>query len=510
MKIKKEQQVREKGITLIALVITIIVLLILAGVSIAMLTGENGILSQAQNAKNKTNEAAKNEQLDLAKLEDLINETLNGVEVEQVTDNNPGVLEENGTEYTINSIEDLVVFAHNVKEGNTYSGKTVKLGLSLDFNSTKSYVDPFSTNYGEYGYNGELKTLLTSGEGFIPIGVGYDEEGTNSFSGSFDGQGNQIRNLYINEKDETNDKIGLFAVNYGNIENLNIVDVNITRYEETGNLTGGIAGQNRANATIKNCGVSGNIKIEGVGSAAGLVSSNLGSIEECYNLATIKIESSENELEDVTIGGITNNSRGSIVKCFNIGKLELILNGNLTQRTIVCAGGISSSSTNIIKESYNLGNIKVEFMGNGEQTVEVEVGGVTGASDYEISNCYNIGDIEATSNKGILSVGGIVGKTLSGTEGIQKNCYNVGNIQGICEESLYIGGIASTLNTNINNCYYLNQENFTNTGTGAGTVKTEDEMKGQSFVDLLNSGNTEVVWKYDVNENNGYPILSWQ
>ena len=35
---------RQKGITLIALVITIIVLLILAGVSIATLTGENGIL----------------------------------------------------------------------------------------------------------------------------------------------------------------------------------------------------------------------------------------------------------------------------------------------------------------------------------------------------------------------------------------------------------------------------------------------------------------------------------
>ena len=39
------------GITLIALVITIIVLLILAGISIAMLTGENGILTQALNAK---------------------------------------------------------------------------------------------------------------------------------------------------------------------------------------------------------------------------------------------------------------------------------------------------------------------------------------------------------------------------------------------------------------------------------------------------------------------------
>ena len=40
-----------KGITLIALVITIIVLLILAGVSIAMLTGNNGILTQANEAK---------------------------------------------------------------------------------------------------------------------------------------------------------------------------------------------------------------------------------------------------------------------------------------------------------------------------------------------------------------------------------------------------------------------------------------------------------------------------
>ena len=43
-----------KGITLIALVITIIVLLILAAVSIATLTGENGILSQAGRASEQT------------------------------------------------------------------------------------------------------------------------------------------------------------------------------------------------------------------------------------------------------------------------------------------------------------------------------------------------------------------------------------------------------------------------------------------------------------------------
>ena len=45
---------RNKGITLIALVVTIIVLLILAGISIAMLTGQNGILNRAAEAKEKT------------------------------------------------------------------------------------------------------------------------------------------------------------------------------------------------------------------------------------------------------------------------------------------------------------------------------------------------------------------------------------------------------------------------------------------------------------------------
>ena len=58
----KEKFKQGKGITLIALVITIIVLLILAGVSIAMLTGENGILTQAQNASKETGRASVIEQ----------------------------------------------------------------------------------------------------------------------------------------------------------------------------------------------------------------------------------------------------------------------------------------------------------------------------------------------------------------------------------------------------------------------------------------------------------------
>ena len=77
-KLKKEQRETKRkqanGITLIALVITIIVLLILAGVSIAMLTGQNGILSQAQNAKKQTEQASENENKDMDKTIAIIND----------------------------------------------------------------------------------------------------------------------------------------------------------------------------------------------------------------------------------------------------------------------------------------------------------------------------------------------------------------------------------------------------------------------------------------------------
>ena len=57
---------KNKGITLIALVVTIIVLLILAGISISMLTGQNGILKNASKAKNETEEAQTKELVKLA------------------------------------------------------------------------------------------------------------------------------------------------------------------------------------------------------------------------------------------------------------------------------------------------------------------------------------------------------------------------------------------------------------------------------------------------------------
>ena len=62
----KKMKQGNHGITLIALVITIIVLLILAGISIALLTGENGILTRASSSKVQNEEKQAIESINLA------------------------------------------------------------------------------------------------------------------------------------------------------------------------------------------------------------------------------------------------------------------------------------------------------------------------------------------------------------------------------------------------------------------------------------------------------------
>lgn len=76
MKFKGKMR-KKQGITLISLVVTIIVLLILAGVTIAALTGENGILNRAAEAKEKTEEAQRKEESDLDYMDKYIDKVVN-------------------------------------------------------------------------------------------------------------------------------------------------------------------------------------------------------------------------------------------------------------------------------------------------------------------------------------------------------------------------------------------------------------------------------------------------
>jgi len=111
----KERVNGKNGITLIALVITIIILLILAGVTIATLTGDNGILTKAQNAKEKNAQKTVEEQINLAVQASRINEGLvidkdileqeltnNGIEItKSENDELPWTVKKDGYVYTI-------------------------------------------------------------------------------------------------------------------------------------------------------------------------------------------------------------------------------------------------------------------------------------------------------------------------------------------------------------------------------------------------------------------------
>ncbi len=84
-----EQIKNESAITLVALVVTIIVLIILAGISISLVIGNNGIMQKAVKGREDYTGAAINEQQDLNKIEDYIEDnTSNAVKIESVKGGN--------------------------------------------------------------------------------------------------------------------------------------------------------------------------------------------------------------------------------------------------------------------------------------------------------------------------------------------------------------------------------------------------------------------------------------
>ena len=128
-RIIRKSKEQNKGITLIALVITIIVLLILAGVTIATLTGDNGILTQADNAKKKTTEA----------------EAIERVQVE--------VAGSYGTEGTI-EVEQLNENLRKNIKGLTYNGKAITEKGATDENRIESLPATVSLNGYDIVING--------------------------------------------------------------------------------------------------------------------------------------------------------------------------------------------------------------------------------------------------------------------------------------------------------------------------------------------------------------------
>ena len=100
---KNKRILKERGITLIALVVTIVVLLILAGVSINAIFSENGIIKRAQDAQNKMDQATQNDLDSINELNNWIDGKINGSSGGNTTggDDKPSTSDLPSTSYTI-------------------------------------------------------------------------------------------------------------------------------------------------------------------------------------------------------------------------------------------------------------------------------------------------------------------------------------------------------------------------------------------------------------------------
>lgn len=144
---------KERGITLIALIVTIVILLILSGVSIAILTGKNGVINQAKDAKEKYEQSSSNEEIGLNELSkelknnikrkgtlEVVETTEDSLKVKMSTDNaseyqfsldgNNWTDSQKQNEYIFTGLDKVIANANNYKE---VSGKEYKIYSKVTF-----------------------------------------------------------------------------------------------------------------------------------------------------------------------------------------------------------------------------------------------------------------------------------------------------------------------------------------------------------------------------------------
>ena len=218
------------------------------------------------------------------------------------------------------------------------------------------------------GYTELASPTANEGKGWQPIGTQDD-----LFTGTFDGQGYEIRDLFINRSDEN--FVGLFGVvgEGGVVQNIGVVNADMTGYGAVGGLVGNNEG------TISNSYSTGNVTgSEGNAGVGGLVGANLGTVSDSYSTGDVT--------GDTWVGGLVGwNEKGTVSNSYSTGSV----NGELG------VGGLVGASSGIVSNSYSTGSV----------TGNENVGGLVGENTATVSNAYSTGSVT-----GSLSVGGLVGK----------------------------------------------------------------------------------------------------
>ncbi len=532
-----------KGITLIALIITIIVLLILAGVTIAALTGENGVLTKSNTAKEETEEKNAEEKLQLVLGElvtdkltdntynetDYINKKLTDNEMTPIGNN---IVYVDGWQFEIDRSKPKIV------QGLGRGELEEQIKIVANSTVTSDYVS--GTVIIEIIYEGEIETIKLNGE---EITVPQKQNGKYAVEQQITNNGNYS----VIAKD----KNGKF-----NIASTQVTD--ITEDMEIWNKEDMIAFRKKVNDEgrtfeTKKAIVMADINLKGsdtdqwvpINEFKGTFEGNYHTINDLYvksnsyqNLGFFTTISEKTTIQNVILDNVT------IENTYESGTIQSY------------AGAIAGISYGTINNcGVNGGNIIAKKTVNGDDNY-VRVGGILGRGiNNKISNCYNKANVkgEMTNVLGNNTiVGGIVG-TFSG--GTLSNCYNQGKVDAI-GYAIFTGGIASDISskssneTEVKNCYNVGEIGKNNSGNiiySAGlitrngfsainyvatvtncycTTDTEysfyywngstpnaTSIQGRIEANILKgyANNLGSAFESDTTGiNNGYPILKWQ
>lgn len=543
LRVKSEKyKFREfEGITLISLVITIVILIILAGVAINLGIGENGIFRRAKQTKEQYNLTSAREKLELvllyARTEKEVNDKYDS---EEFLDN---MLEEkdisvNGNSVTVDNYiflidrEKLVITdslgetqIKVTKEIESYNGKNengkyeVEVLLTIESNTeikTVTIENPDGTNLKietdklkiakdmileldeEYKIivttsNGkeEIRKIIEKSEETIRTAEELAEFRDKANTGlTYEGKtiklGNDIDLSSIcykvdgtPENDKSWEPINQFKGTFNG--NNHMID---NLYINSKSSYQGLFGKLSSGGIIKSLIIGENSKIMGIdllGSVAGI---SEGIIRDCSNYGTIEGKGGS---RSGNIGGIVGTNYNLIERCFNKGdiKMQGCVAGGITGRNY---GGT-------LKDSYNIG--KVESFGY-DSSAHALTGGIAGgnSNNATIENAYNIGDITSQYSY----VGGITGYNGNSSAGTQvvKNVFNAGTIR--------YGSQTPSSNVGEGLGYLIGRYGSL---TGKYKNTTKDDIKSwdeETIKTNLGDGFTK-----DINNiNDGYPILKKQ
>ena len=339
------------------------------------------------------------------------------------------------TTFTISTADQLAGLAQLVNDGNTFAGKTINLGGNIDLSA---YDENVVSGTGQYG-----------SRGWTPIGkklFELDDDNTAPFSGTFDGKGYEISNLYASSGNDVpypswGGPLGVFRyVKNGTIKNLGVVDVDLDTSNTGAGVGVGVIAFFIENTSITDCYTTGNVNGSAVGGIAGYAMGTKNNITDCWSSCEIGRVDNSTYSEVGSAGGILvrvmNPDSVTISNCYTTGD---IAGGD-------SAGGIIGSINlltiiSVINNCYSTGNV----------TAVSNAGGIAGNINRGgiVRNCYATGDISTSgSSTNQSGTGGLVGSLYDGT---LENSWSTGAISGpsavggLVGAAGYVGGSNSNV-----------------------------------------------------------------